>query len=47
MTLRADLAVIAANVAQGARVRGKPLALQLRKLNVRVARAKVALGRLV
>ena len=43
---RLDVLSARAKVAQ-ARVRGKPIALQLRKLNVKVARAKVALGRLV
>ena len=43
---RLDVLAARARVAQ-ARLRGQSGTLQLRKLNVKLARAKVALGRLV
>lgn len=43
---RLDVLAARARVAE-ARLRGQSGVLQLRKLNVKVARAKVALGRLV
>ncbi len=43
---RLDVLSARAKVAE-ARLRGEPVVLQLRKLNVKLARAKVALGRLV